>query len=299
MTGRRPVIFWSNGYQHWIWDDAPATHPGGSPGFLTKDELELMVQRRQTRLPLKDAVIDKAIVERHYQTRAIRSVGESFEAQRREALLVMATGSGKTRTVIALVDQLMKRGWVKRVLFLADRVALVNQAVAAFKTHLPSATTINLVDEKVPDGRVFVSTYPTMMGLINATDGVGGRRFGPGYFDLIVIDEAHRSVYAKYKAIFDWFDAMLVGLTATPKDEIDRNTYSLFGLEAGVPTDVYSLDEAVAEGYLVPPVSVSVPLKFMRAGSTTTSSPRPRRTSGIPSTGARTTRSRPMSTPKS
>ncbi|WP_370891268.1 DEAD/DEAH box helicase family protein [Janibacter sp. GXQ6167] len=266
MTGRRPVIFWSNGYQHWIWDDAAGYPPRRIAGFLTRDELELMVQRRHTRLPLKDAVIDRAIVERHYQTRAIRSVGESFEAHRREALLVMATGSGKTRTVIALVDQLMKRGWVKRALFLADRVALVNQAVGAFKTHLPTVATINLVDEKVPDGRVFVSTYPTMMGLINSTDGVGGRRFGPGYFDLIVIDEAHRSVYAKYKAIFDWFDAMLVGLTATPKDEIDRNTYSLFGLEAGVPTDVYSLDEAVAEGYLVPPVSVSVPLKFMRAG---------------------------------
>ena len=266
MTGRRPVIFWSNGYQHWIWDDAGGYPPRRLSGFLTKDELELMVQRRQTRLPLKDAVIDKSIVERHYQTRAIRAVGESFEAKRREALLVMATGSGKTRTVIALVDQLMKRGWVKRVLFLADRVALVNQAVAAFKAHLPAATTINLVDEKVPDGRVFVSTYPTMMGLINATDAVGGRRFGAGYFDLIVIDEAHRSVYAKYKAIFDWFDAMLVGLTATPKDEIDRNTYSLFNLEAGVPTDAYSLDEAVAEGYLVPPVSVSVPLKFLRTG---------------------------------
>ena len=266
MTGRRPVIFWSNGYQHWIWDDAAGYPPRRIAGFLTKDELELMVQRRRTRLPLKDAVVDKSIVERHYQTRAIRAVGESFEAKRRDALLVMATGSGKTRTVIALVDQMMKRGWVKRVLFLADRVALVNQAVSAFKAHLPSATTINLVDEKVPDGRVFVSTYPTMMGLINATDGTGGRRFGPGYFDLIVIDEAHRSVYAKYKAIFDWFDAMLVGLTATPKDEIDRNTYSLFNLEAGVPTDAYSLDEAVAEGYLVPPVSVSVPLTFLRTG---------------------------------
>ena len=266
MTGRRPVIFCSNGHERWIWDDAAGYPPRRVAGFFTKDELELMVQRRQTRLPLNDAVIDKAIVERHYQTRAIRAVGESFETKRREALLVMATGSGKTRTVIALVDQLMKRGWAKRVLFLADRVALVNQAVSAFKTHLPSVTTINLVDEKVPDGRVFVSTYPTMMGLINATDADGVRRFGPGYFDLIVIDEAHRSVYAKYKAIFDWFDAMLIGLTATPKDEIDRNTYSLFNLEAGVPTDAYSLDEAVAEGYLVPPVSVSVPLRFLRTG---------------------------------
>lgn len=265
MTGRRPVIFWSNGYQHSVWDDAAGYPPRMVSGFFTKDELELMVQRRRTRLPLAGAVIDKSIVERHYQTRAIRAVGDALEAKQREALLVMATGSGKTRTVIALVDQLMKAGWAKRILFLADRVALVNQAVAAFKTHLPGAATINLVDEKVPDGRVFVSTYPTMMGLINSTER-GERRFGPGYFDLIVIDEAHRSVYQKYQAIFDWFDGMLVGLTATPKDEIDRNTYSLFNLESGVPTDAYSLDEAVAEGYLVPPVAVSVPLKFLRQG---------------------------------
>ena len=265
MTGRRPVIFWSNGYEHWLWDDAAGYPPRKINGFFTRDELELMVQRRRTRLPLAGAAIDKSIVERHYQSRAIRAVDEVLEARQREALLVMATGSGKTRTVIALVDQLMKAGWVKRVLFLADRVALVNQAVAAFKTHLPGAATINLVDEKVPDGRVFVSTYPTMMGLIDSTER-GERRFGPGYFDLIVIDEAHRSVYQKYRAMFDWFDGMLVGLTATPKDEVDRNTYSLFNLESGVPTDAYSLDEAVAEGYLVPPTAVSVPLKFLRQG---------------------------------
>ena len=266
MTGRRPVIFWSNGHQHWIWDDAAGYPPRRILGFLTKDQLELMVQRRRTRLSLRDAAIDKAIAGRHYQTRAIRAVGESLEARRRDALLVMATGSGKTRTVIALVDQLMKRGWVKRVLFLADRRTLVRQAASAFRTFLPSATTINLVEEKAIEGRVFVSTYQTMMGLIETGARVGGDRLGPGYFDLIIIDEAHRSVYAKYKAIFDWFDAMLVGLTATPKDEIDRNTYSLFHLEAGVPTDAYSLDEAVMEGFLVPPIAVSVPLKFMRAG---------------------------------
>ncbi|MGY1914404.1 DEAD/DEAH box helicase family protein [Blastococcus sp. SYSU DS0973] len=265
MTGRRPVIFYTNGYQTWLWDDAAGYPPRRVEGFFTADELELMVQRRTGRLPLADAPIDKSIVERHYQQRAIRAVGETFIAKQRAALLVMATGSGKTRTVIALVDQLMRAGWVKRVLFLADRTALVNQAVGAFKTHLPNATTVNLVTEKVADGRVYVSTYPTMMNLINETD-AGRRLFGPGYFDLIVIDEAHRSVYQKYRSIFSWFDSLLVGLTATPKDEVDRNTYSLFNLEDGVPTDAYSLDEAVAAGYLVPPVAVSVPTKFLREG---------------------------------
>ncbi|SDM10664.1 type I restriction enzyme, R subunit [Geodermatophilus siccatus] len=265
MTGRRPVIFYTNGYRTWLWDDAAGYPPRRVEGFFTADELELMVQRRTGRLPLADAPIDNSIVERHYQQRAIRAVGETFIAKQRAALLVMATGSGKTRTVIALVDQLMRAGWVKRVLFLADRTALVTQAVGAFKTHLPNATTVNLVTEKVTDGRVYVSTYPTMMNLINETD-AGRRLFGPGYFDLIVIDEAHRSVYQKYRSIFSWFDSLLVGLTATPKDEVDRNTYSLFNLEDGVPTDAYSLDEAVAAGYLVPPVAVSVPTKFLRDG---------------------------------
>ncbi|TFV52859.1 DEAD/DEAH box helicase family protein [Blastococcus sp. TF02A_35] len=265
MTGRRPVILYTNGYQTWLWDDAAGYPPRRVEGFFTADELELMVQRRTGRLPLVDADIDKAIVGRHYQQRAIRTVGATFTAKQRAALLVMATGSGKTRTVIALVDQLMRAGWVKRVLFLADRTALVNQAVGAFKTHLPRATTVNLVTEQVADGRVYVSTYPTMMNLINETD-AGRRLFGPGYFDLIVVDEAHRSVYQKYRAIFSWSDSLLVGLTATPKDEVDRNTYTLFNLEDGVPTDAYSLDEAVAEGYLVPPVAVSVPTKFLREG---------------------------------
>jgi len=263
--GRRPVILYSNGYETWLWDDAAGYPPRKVEGFFTADELELMIQRRTSRLPLADAVIDKNIVERHYQHRAIRAIGETLSAKQRDALLVMATGSGKTRVVIALVDQLMRAGWVKRVLFLADRTALVNQATSAFKAHLPNATTVNLVTEKNADGRVYVSTYPTMMNLIDETDG-GKRLFGPGYFDLVVIDEAHRSVYAKYGAIFGWFDSLLVGLTATPKDEVDRNTYTLFNLEDGVPTDAYSLDEAVAEGYLVPPVAVSVPLKFLREG---------------------------------
>ncbi|ART68885.1 restriction endonuclease subunit R [Mycobacterium dioxanotrophicus] len=264
-TGRRPVIFYTNGFEHWIWDDVGGYPPREVQGFYTRDELELLVQRRRTRQPLSDAPIDSEIVERHYQHRAIRAIDDSFDAKRREALLVMATGSGKTRTVIALVKQLMEANWVKRVLFLADRTALVTQAVNAFKTHLPDATTVNLVTEKASDGRVYVSTYPTMMNLINDT-GSGVRKFGPGYFDLVVIDEAHRSVYQKYRAIFEWFDSLLVGLTATPKDEVDHNTYRLFQLEDGVPTDAYSLDDAVTEGFLVPAVGISCGTKFLQEG---------------------------------
>jgi type I restriction enzyme, R subunit len=263
--GRRPVVFYSNGYHTWIWDDEMYP-PREVQGFYTKDELELLIQRRRSRKSLATAEINDAIVERYYQTRAIRRIGEAFENDlERKALLVMATGAGKTRTVIALSDLLMRCNWAKRVLFLADRIALVNQAVGAFKTNLPSASPVNLVTDRHGEGRVYVSTYPTMMGLIDEMHD-GRRRFGPGHFDLIVIDEAHRSVYQKYRAIFGYFDSLLVGLTATPKDEIDINTYQLFELESGVPTDAYQLDDAIKDGFLVPPVAVSVPIRFQREG---------------------------------
>lgn len=262
--GRRSVIFYTNGYEHWIWDDAVGYPPRPIQGFYTHDELELLIQRRQTRRPLSAAPINRDIAGRPYQERAIKAVGAAFEAKQRQALLVMATGSGKTRTVVALVDQLMKANWVKRVLFLADRTALVNQTVNVFKQQLPSVPVVNLVTEKNVDARVCVSTYPTMLNLINELDGV--RRYGPGYFDLVVIDEAHRSVFAKYGAIFDWFDGLLLGLTATPKDDVNRSTYRLFNLEDGVPTDSYSLEEAVADGWLVPPKGVSIGTKFLRQG---------------------------------
>ncbi len=263
--GQRPLIFYSNGYEHWLWDDANYP-PRAVQGFYKKAELELVIQRRSSRKPLASAEINPAIVERFYQTRGIRRIAESFEQDHdRKALLVMATGAGKTRTVIALADLLMRCNWAKRVLFLADRVALVNQAVNALKRHLPDAAPVNLVTEKDAEGRVFASTYPTMMGLIDETRD-GQSRFGIGHFDLVIIDEAHRSVFQKYRAIFDYFDALLVGLTATPKDEVDRNTYGLFDLEDGVPTDAYSLEEAVRDGFLVPPKAVSVPLKFQREG---------------------------------
>lgn len=263
--GRRPIIFYSNGYTHWLWDDANYP-PRNVQGFFKKTELELMNQRRTSRKRLGAEQINADIVERYYQTRAIRRIAKAFEDDLdRKALVVMATGAGKTRTVIALCDLLMRCNWAKRVLFLADRVALVNQAVNAFKTHLPDSSPVNLITEKDAEGRVFVSTYPTMMGLIDETK-EGERRFGVGHFDLIVIDEAHRSVYQKYRSIFEYFDSLLVGLTATPKDEVDFDTYALFDLERGVPTDAYGLDEAVKDGFLVPAVSVSVPMKFPREG---------------------------------
>jgi type I restriction enzyme R subunit len=265
--GQRPVIFYSSGYEHWLWDDV--SYPERRvQGFYTKAELQLLIHRRTSRRPLADAPINEAIVERYYQTRAIRRIGEAFERDKdRKALVVMATGAGKTRTVIALVDLLMRCNWAKRVLFLADRLALVNQAVNAFKRFLPDVAPVNLVTEKSTEGRVFVSTYPTMMGLID-TSHEGQRRFGVGHFDLVIIDEAHRSVFQKYRALFDYFDSLLVGLTATPKEEVDRNTYGLFDLEKGVPTDAYPLEDAVGDGFLVPPRAVSVPLKFHREGIT-------------------------------
>lgn len=266
MTGQRPVIFFTNGYEHWLWDDTQFP-PRKVHGFLTRDELLLAIQRRSTRKPLDSLDINTKIVERYYQSRAIRAIAEHFESDRqRKALLVMATGSGKTRTVIALVDLLMRANWAKRVLFLADRTALVNQAVNAFKAHLPASAPVNLVTDGDQEGRVYVSTYQTMVGKIDEVRPDGTRRFGSGHFDLVVIDEAHRSVYRKYRGIFDYFDSYLVGLTATPKDEIDANTYDLFDLETGVPTDAYSLEEAVKDGFLVPPRGVSVPLKFVRDG---------------------------------
>lgn len=266
--GRRPVIFYSNGYDHYVWDDQQ--HPPRSiQGFLTQDELERLLQRRSAAIPLKTLAINDAIVDRYYQHRAIRAIAEHFEIDgQRKALLVMATGAGKTRTIMALVDLMMRANLVKRILFLADRTALVNQAVQAFKTHLPDSAPVNLVTESNTDGRIYISTYQTMVGKIDEYRPDGTRRFGVGHFDLVVIDEAHRTVYRKYKGIFDYFDSLLVGLTATPKEEVDRNTYELFDLQNGVPTDAYSLDEAVKDGFLVPPRPISVDLGFMRRGVT-------------------------------
>lgn len=262
--GQRPLIFYTNGHHTWLWDDLRAP-PREVQGFYTRDELELAIKRRHLQTDVHTLPINTAIVERAYQHRAIRAMTESMAKGRRAGLLTMATGTGKTRMSIALVELLMRANWVKRVLFLADRVALVNQAAGAFKEFLPDSAPVNLVTDRNGQGRVYLSTYPTMMGLIDEMEG-DQRKYGVGHFDLIVIDEAHRSVYQKYGAIFRYFDSYLVGLTATPRDEVDRDTYHLFGLETGVPTDAYGLDEAVKDGYLVPPIAHSVPIKFVREG---------------------------------
>jgi type I restriction enzyme R subunit len=264
MHGQRPVIFYTNGYKTRLWDDL-AYPPRTVAGFYKKEELASLIIRRATRKSLQSTTLNKKIVERYYAHRAIASIGADLEKKRRKSLLVMATGTGKTRVSIALVDVLQRAGWVKRALFLADRVSLVNQAVGAFKAHLPESSPVNLVTEKDKAGRVYVCTYPTMMGLIDETKG-SEARFSVGHFDLVIIDEAHRSVYQKYGAIFRYFDSLLVGLTATPREQVDRNTYELFDLEPGVPTDAYELETAVADGFLVPPRVQQVDLKFPRKG---------------------------------
>jgi type I restriction enzyme, R subunit len=263
--GQRPLIFLSNGYRHRIWDDLRYP-PRDVRGFYKKDELETLIRRREIRQPLAQATISTAIAGRYYQQRAIRAICESLEQGRLKALLVQATGTGKTRTAISLTDVLTRCNWVKRVLFLADRTSLVLQAERAFRRFLPDCSPVNLVTNKGGEGRVFLSTYPTMMNLIDAEDSRGVKRFGVGHFDLVIIDEAHRSVYQKYGAIFAYFDSLLTGLTATPREEIDRNTYELFDREIGLPTDEYGLDQAVADGFLVPFKPISVPLLFPREG---------------------------------
>ena len=262
---RRPVIYYTSGYEHWFWDDTQAA-PRRVEGFYKKDELELLMQRRSSRLSLASATINAGIAGRTYQAQAIRSITEAIEQHnQRRSLVVMATGSGKTRMVIALVDLLVQCNWAKRVLFLADRVSLVRQASKAFVKFAPSLGVVNLLENPSSQGRVYVSTYPTMLNMINDTSS-DVKRFGIGHFDLVIVDEAHRSIYQKYGAIFSYFDSYLVGLTATPKDEVDRNTYRLFELDQGLPTYAYTLEEAIADEYLVPPKAVSVPLAFLRQG---------------------------------
>ena len=277
MHGQRPVIFYTNGFDTFLWDDQFASEREVQ-GFYNKDELQLLIDRRQSRTDLRtfEVNLDIAGYKRPYQLEAIARVAENsvllnsdgeLRSRARQSLLVMATGSGKTRTAAAIVDMFSKCNWVKRVLFLADRNALVTQAKKAFNAHLPNLTSIDLTKEKEDSNtRLVFSTYPTMINRIDKLQKNGERFYGIGHFDLIIIDEAHRSVYQKYRAIFEYFDAMLVGLTATPKSEVDHNTYELFGIEDENPTFAYELKSAVDDGFLVPPKAISVPLKFVRDG---------------------------------
>jgi type I restriction enzyme, R subunit len=274
MTGQRPIIFYTNGFETFIWDDLFYTEREIS-GFYTKDELQLLIDRRTTRKDLRTFKVDKNIAGRAYQLEAIKRVAENlgqthegrYVGTKRESLLVMATGSGKTRTAAAIVDMLTKCNWAKRVLFLADRNALVTQAKNAFKENLEHLSSIDLTKEKEDSStRLVFSTYPTIINKIDNLRTKDERFYGVGHFDLIIIDEAHRSIYSKYKAIFDYFDAMLIGLTATPKKDIDRNTYSLFGIEDDDSTFAYELNTAVEQGFLVPPKAISIIGKFEREG---------------------------------
>ncbi len=273
-SGQRPVIFYSNGYQTYIWDDA-FYPPRRVSGFYSKSELQTLIRRRGEMDDLRNFPVNVDISGRPYQLQAIKAVAENFTGEQngkivgrhRKALLVMATGSGKTRTAVSVVDMLTRCNWAKRVLFLADRNALVRQAKNSFKELLPQLSAINLVQEKNDNtARLVFSTYPTMMNMIDDTMKGGEKKFGIAHFDLIIIDEAHRSVYQKYQAIFDYFDSLLLGLTATPVKYVDRNTYELFEIEDDNPTFAYELEQAVADRYLVPPKALDIPLKFPRSG---------------------------------
>lgn len=266
-TGFRPIIFYTNGYDYYLWDDKSYPERRVS-GIYTKDELEWLTYKRTNKSSLHAVNIKDEITNRIYQKMAIQAVCDTFQKGNRKALLVMATGSGKTRTAISLVDVLQTKGWVKNVLFLADRTALVRQAKKNFKNLLPNLSLCNLLDSKDnPESRMVFSTYPTMMNAIDDTKSKDGSRlFTSGHFDLIIIDESHRSIYKKYQAIFDYFDASLIGLTATPKSDIDKNTYEIFELENNVPTFAYELGEAIEAKYLNPYSTIESTLKLMEEG---------------------------------
>lgn len=260
--GVKPVIYYSNGYKTFIIDGL------GYPdrellGFHTERELELLIQRRG-RGKITDLTINEDITDREYQKRGIKAICEHFNSFHRKGLLVMATGTGKTRVSISLSDVLMRNAWVKNILFLADRTALVNQATKNFTKLLPSATVTILNENKEPDmnARIMFSTYQTMINCIDTES----KQFSIGRFDLIIIDEAHRSIFGKYTAIFNYFDSLLVGLTATPRDQVDKSTYDVFDLETGEPNFAYELGEAVEDGYLVDYTLISRTTQILREG---------------------------------
>lgn len=261
--GVRPVIYYTNGFTTKVIDGM------GYPdrdviSFHSMDDLERLIQKRG-RAEIKDVTIKEEITDRPYQQTAIKRIVEWFNAKHRRGLLVLATGTGKTRVSISLCDILMRNDWAKTVLFLADRTALVGQAHRAYEALLPSVSMSVLSEEKAPDmqARILFSTYQTMINYLDRED----KAFSVGRFDLIIIDEAHRSVFGRYGAIFNYFDSLLIGLTATPRDEIDRNTYDLLQLDNGMPNYSYDIDEAVRDGYLCPYKTLQYHSKIMERGA--------------------------------
>ena len=245
----RPVIYYTNGFEIYCIDGL-GYPPRRLFAFHTEKDLELIMQRRTSRPDITDFSVKDAISDRYYQKRAIKNMCEWFNQRHRRGLLVMATGTGKTRTAISLVDVLQRNNWVKNTLFLADRTSLVNQAARNFAKLLPNSPVTVLSDKTTeidPNARITFSTYQTMINYVNTDK----KPYSVGRFDLIIIDEAHRSVFGKYGDIFRYFDSMLVGLTATPRDQVDKSTYDLLHLEGGEPTDYYEYETAVEDGYLV------------------------------------------------
>ena len=266
--GQRPVIFFSNGFDTYIWDDYNYPYRKVS-GYYTQDQLQLLIDRRTSRKDLKNIAIDEEIINRTYQQEAVKSFCKDLNDHQRKGLLVMATGTGKTRTAISIVDVLRHNNWVKNVLFLADRAELVKQAMKSFKKLLPSLSTINLTLDKdnAENARMVFSTYQTMMNAIDDVKTKDGKKlFTIGHFDLIIVDEAHRSIYKKYQAIFDYFDGILLGLTATPRSDLDKNTYKIFELQDNVPTYSYEYEEAVDNGFLVDYHTIECSTDFIRNG---------------------------------
>lgn len=265
---QRPVIYYTNGFEIYMWDDKNYP-PRKVAGFYTQDELQLLINRRTSKQNLEHVYVQDKITNREYQLEAIKSVCETFEEGHRKALIVMATGTGKTRTAISIVDVLSDKEWVKNVLFLADRTVLVKQAKNNFTKLLPNMSTCNLLSttDNPEDSRIVFSTYQTMMNAIDVTKNKEGNKlFTPGHFDLIIVDEAHRSIYNKYQAIFEYFDGLVVGLTATPRNDVDRNTYRFFEIENDVPTFAYEYEKAVKEGYLVDYHVIKTSTDFMDRG---------------------------------
>lgn len=269
--GMRPIIYYTNGYEIRLLDDGAQLpgvggyQPRAVEGYATKDELYAMIRKRSQRQALDAAGVDKHIAGRAYQTIMLRAVAERFGAGHRRSLLVMATGTGKTRTAIALVKKLMQAGWAKNVLFLADRKSLVKQAAESFNQHLENVPVVNLLDNPRGDGQIYFSTYQTMINMLGGEQGAA-RSFSPYHFDLVIVDEAHRTIYRRYSRIFDYFDSLLLGLTATPRQEVDHNTYAMFHLEDGSPTADYPLNQAIEEGYLVPFKSFQCSSVILREG---------------------------------